>query len=200
MKKIIYGFFIIGLITAFCGSVPVIAADEKEASPEDKPAAVPSKALQAKSKKIEERKKELDNTEWEITLGSADKKTKGEKDKLIFRNKMISLESFAKEGFGPTNYTITVSEDLETATFETMQSAKAGNIFIRGDWTKDIMQGNINQQFDGGKKTREYYFTSAPVKKIVPLSEADKEAQSQSVSSEPKASEGPMVALESTKK
>ncbi len=148
--------------------------DEKKIA---EPPAVQVKISPERLKKLQERKDQLDNTEWDIKLGSSDKRIKPVTDKLIFKNKMISLESFAKEGFGPTNYTVTVSEDLESATFETMQSGKAGVLFIRGDWTKDTMQGNINERIDNGKKTLEYFFTSSPMKKITPSDEPEKSAE-----------------------
>lgn len=156
-----------------------------------KPSASESKQREAHAKKLDDRKKELNDTEWDITVGVPGKpNAQTEQDKLIFKDGTITTENLEKQGFAPTNYTVTVSDDLQSATFETMKSGKDGIVFIRGDWTKDTMQGNISEQLDGGKKTLDYYFTSKPKKQLAPT---EKEASAEKVSGAASEDSGPKV-------
>jgi len=139
---------------------------------------IDEKAVKKIREKIEEKKKEINGSEWGVDLGSRDPKAKGGADVLTFQDGMVKLAGFHKQGYGPTNYTISVpSEDSELAIFETMQVSKdAGMIFIRGEWNKDKMQGIINEQTDGGKSSREWWFTSSGKASVSPTSEKKEEA------------------------
>ena len=152
------------------GLSPLYAATESTPAP--KRSTSDEKKISEMRKRIEEKKTELNGSSWEVMLdSSSDPRMKGEKDTLTFQNGRFSSKNLTKRGFNPTNYTISLpAEDSETAVWETMQTGKDGLIFIRGEWEKDKMKGDISEQLEGGKRVKEYYFTTVSRVNISPTS------------------------------
>lgn len=167
MKKMILGIVI---LSCFLLSNNALAAEKKDdLSADQKKAEL--------RKKIEAKKLELNGTKWEVNLVTSDPKAKLKKDTLTFQNNRIVSKNNSERGFTPTNYTISIpSLENETAIWETMQTSSQGDIiFMRGEWQKDAMVGVITEQFDGGKKTSEYSFTTAAKSVVSPSSEVAQE-------------------------
>jgi hypothetical protein len=156
-----------------CLSGPAFAADKTVSK---KRSAEEEKKLAETRKLISEKKLDLNGSRWELTLRSADPKIQGSKDTFVFQDGIFRSENYAKRGFPPTNYTVSVPEGAERGVWETMQSLKGDLIFIRGEWEKDLMQGVVTEQLEGGKKVKEYSFSSAPRQKIPASSSEEKTA------------------------
>lgn len=148
-------------------------AEEKKVAPQITP--VEKKSIEAQRLLVQEKRKRFNNTEWQIELralagsSTAKEKDKKEADVLIFKDNQVLIESFAKKGFGATNYTLTVQSD-GSSTWETMQSSeKAGLAFWRGEMDKDLtkMQGVLSYHVDE-KTTRDYSFVSTAKADIQP--------------------------------
>lgn len=161
--------------TNFAGkSENAAAASEKSVK-----AAAPAKAAkadpsrEAKKKKVEEKKKELDGSRWEITRTATDGKGAPESDEITFQDGKVAFRSFGEDGFGASNYTITVPEGSETAIWETMQNSEKGILFVRGEWKDEQMNGIISRQTpdEPEKPAKDYSFTTAKRTAISPVSE-----------------------------
>lgn len=153
-------------------------------------------------KAIELRRTDINGTQWETTLIPSDKKEKSEPDTLTFQNGRVSSKVFSTKGFSQTNYTVTLPEGTDKGVWETMQTSsdsKEGVVFIHGEWLKDTMTGQVTQQLDGGKTTKEYYFTTASRKAIAPSTAKANMAQPQAAASG-KAEQNPLMALISKEK
>ena len=115
-------------------------------------------ALRKKRALISKKKKEVDNIEWDVDmrLSGSDKTNP---DTIIFYNGKVSSKKLVKEGFLPTNYTLTL-EDNGKIVWETMQSANNETIFFRGEIAPgmDKMKGIISQQRLEG--TKDFSFVS----------------------------------------
>lgn len=183
-------FALAGLVLVMSMSfVPLAWSEEGDVIPNDSPAAVvaevqapakpaepPSPAEIAKQKerqkKIEQQRAALEATQWSVSLVSNDPKVKPESDVFTFINGQFKSENRSARGFSPTNYTVTVSdEEKPTATFETMQSGKEGRVFVKGIWKDGVMEGRITEQSEDLKKSVDYFFSNAQMKKM------DKETQ-----------------------
>ena len=168
-----------------------VASDKiEEKVPEVKAPEPPSAAEIAKqkdrAKKISERRAELESTQWQVSLVSKDAKAKPESDTFIFQNGEFKSENRLKRGFNPTNYTVTIPEgDDPSATFETMQSGKEGHIFVKGVWAKDSMEGQIIEQSQDNKSSKEYYFSKAKMSKMIEEAKKVDSASAPEVASEP---------------
>lgn len=151
------------LIASMAGS-PVLAADKTS-----------QEKLEEQRKLINEKRSEINGSKWEVLLGSLDPKFKEKKDTFVFQDDQVSSAGMSKRGFGPTNYTITVPEDADSdvSVWETMKTGKDGIIFIRGEWTKDRMRGDVTEQLDGGKEVREYIFTASSRETVSPTSSSE---------------------------
>ena len=122
------------------------------------PVAMDAKRAEMK-KKVEEKKKDLNGSEWKVALTSG-AKPDGE-DILTFQNGQVASKMFGDKGFPASNYTITVPEGADMATWETMQTnTKGGVLFIRGEGKEGVMRGVMSQQLEEGK-TKDYNFSSA---------------------------------------
>lgn len=151
-------------------------AESVQAKPKPRTEAEEKKLAEVR-KKIDEKKKELNGSNWELLLSSSDPKINGQIDTFTFQNGQFNSKNFSGRGFVWTNYTITMpSEEGETAVWETMQTGSEGIIFIRGEWNKEMMNGNITEQLEEGKKVKDYTFTTASRKSIPPTSEAPADA------------------------
>lgn len=110
-------------------------------------------------KKVAERKEELNGSQWEVSLIPSGPGQKAEDDVLTFQNGQITSKSLTSKGFPATNYTITPGDSSEDwSVWETMQSGRAGVVFIRGEWLKEEMRGIISHQNEG--KSLDYTFTT----------------------------------------
>lgn len=161
--------FAIFVTALFCfETVPALAAK----------AAAETKA-EARQKKVAEKEKELNGSQWKVALVPQDPKEKPSQDVLIFQDNQVQLESLAKKGYGTTNYTVSVYEGQETASWETMKKNKAieGVAFLRGEWLKDKMQGVVTENIgqDEKMKVKKYQFTTSDRKAIPPTAPQEKE-------------------------
>jgi len=101
---------------------------------------------------------ELDGTKWdiELTYFDAKKRKKTENDTLIFADRKIISDEYKKKGYGPSNYSLNVSED-GTTSFGTMQIFKNETSFWKGKVSPEgMLQGSLHVQ-DSKGKTKEYY-------------------------------------------
>ncbi len=174
------------LVALLVAAVPAHAKEDKAASnfsskKQSQPsvsAATPAPAQKSASreemkKKVGEKKKELNGSEWEVALTTGGKEAG--KDTLTFQNGQIASKMLADKGYPASNYTISVPEGADMATWETMQThPKAGVVFIRGEWKEGVMRGVISEQIEEGK-TKDYNFSSAAKTAIPPTTEKPKE-------------------------
>ena len=126
-------------------------------------------------KKREEVLKNLDMTVWEMervssAVAAPAKGEKGEKarkkqtvmDKITFKNKQLSSEAFAKEGYTPSNVTLTI-EESGSAVLETMQRNDKGDVLSwRGELSDSRMGGVISKQSSQGEMIN-YSFRASTV-------------------------------------
>ena len=151
-------------------STPAVKESSKEVS---RPASAGKR--EDMKKRIEDKKKELNGSEWQVNLTTGGKEEG--KDTLTFQNGQIKSKYFADKGFPATNYTISIADGSDMATWETMQTdAKGGVLFIRGEWDKDVMRGVMSQQLDENK-TKDFNFSSASKEAIEPTTEPEKKAE-----------------------
>ena len=104
---------------------------------------------------------ELEGTRWEIeaVLLPADKAQGALKDTLHFVNGQFYSEEYSKQGFKPSNISVTRQPD-GVVTWETLQSnAKGDAVSWRGDWQGDVMKG-IFSVTPAGQKPRDFSFFS----------------------------------------
>ena len=171
---------IAGLLTLVFFHADVFAKDDTTPK-ESTGTAVPKRTSADEQKITELRKrtqdarKDLNGSSWAVELRALDKKNKDEKDKFTFQDGMFKSDHYIDLGYTPTNYSITLSgAETESAVWETMLSSKEGQIFIRGEWEKEKMSGNITEQLDGGKKVVERFFTTE-ARKTIPTESKAKE-------------------------
>ena len=109
--------------------------------------------------------KELEGSEWEVQLVSVDEKKKKneEKDRLVFKNGTVSLDSLTKKGYPAVGYTVTPNSDGEGAIWENFQETKEGSLAMRGEWNGEAMTGAAREIYDKGKKIVTYNFSSKKV-------------------------------------
>ncbi|MBU4304522.1 MAG: hypothetical protein KJ893_02685 [Candidatus Omnitrophica bacterium] len=109
----------------------------------------------------EQKRKQLNSSSWDVEIVPMSGAGKKRKDVLIFEENRFSAEQFAKEGFKPTNYTLSVTDE-EIAVWETMQTAEEGKmVFWRGEAAQDMqtMRGILSQQTPDGK-SQDFSFTA----------------------------------------
>jgi hypothetical protein len=152
---------------------PAVAAPTPAPQPSG-PAIEKQRALRAK------KRTEVNNNQWEIDMMALDGKGAKQKDFLIFKDNKFSSENFAKSGFGPSNYTLSIQDD-GSVVVETMQSAeKEGILFWRVELDAQLIvcKGILSRQL-GENKTEDYSFLSVgkkPVMNTPPPVEAPKVA------------------------
>ena len=160
---------------SYCGVSYANDSVDTSAGKQDQVSSADLKKDQDRRKKIEEKRAQLEATQWEVSLVPRSPKLKPEKDTFIFQNGEFRTENRSKRGFNPTNYTVSIVEgDENSAVFETMQGSKEGYAFIKGQWAKDSMHGEIIEQLDGGKLVKEYYFSNAKMAKMAGDGESEK--------------------------
>ena len=145
MRKSLWGW--IG-VTAMLLLLPVpVQAKEKQ---KDKPAA----SVVDREKAMREAKaaEALSNTVWsaEFSPLSGEKPKKPVKDTLTFQGSKVSSESLSRDGYTPTNYTVTVPDE-STVIWETMQTKEGGGVvFWRGERQQDSMRGILSKHPEKG--------------------------------------------------
>lgn len=116
--------------------------------------------LDAKKQLVEKKRKEIDNTEWQIEMTPLSGKGKKEGDTLLFKAGQVSLSGYAKKGFAPTNFTLSVQDD-GMVVWETMQtSEKSGIAFWRGEMADSQVMRGIFSYHPDDKTTIDYSFIS----------------------------------------
>lgn len=172
MRKIALSFLFLSMSLS-----PLYAKTEAASIPQR--SADEEKKITEIRKRVEEKKTELNGSSWELILNSSDPKEKKIEDTFTFQNGQFKSKNLENRGFVSTNYTISVpSADSETAVWETMQTGKEGVVFVRGEWEKETMRGDITEQLDGGKKVKGYYFTTTSRLAISPTSKEEEKAGS----------------------
>jgi hypothetical protein len=138
------------------------------------------KKIDETRKRIQEKKTELNGSRWEVVVDSStDPKKKGEKDTFVFQDDQFTSNNMSKRGYASTNYTVSVpSEESDSGVWETMKTGKDGVIFVRGEWMKEKMQGSVTEQLDGGKKVKEYTFSTTSREAIPASSSKDESTES----------------------
>ena len=115
------------------------------------------------------KKTEIDGHEWAIKLNPASGKGTPVEDKILFKDSRFQSEKLTKEGYNPTNFTLSLQEGGPTI-WETMQQNEKGQtIFWRGEWEGETMRGVMSKQVGEGK-SEDYYFSSTgtkPIEKVV---------------------------------
>lgn len=134
---------------------------------------------------IEAKKQELNGTSWDVEIKSqSGKGLFSGKDTLTFQDEKFHSQKADKNGYTPTNYTLTVQEDGPTI-WETMQTGQEeGQVtFWRGEWKEDSMSGVISRQLKEGNE--DYYFTSSAKQEIPESSEKTEEVSSEESTTSP---------------
>ena len=155
------------------------AAEKKTEAPAAKPAVVEKKAEVALpapqpadpdvEKARQQRKawkEKLNNTSWTIDVVPLSGGNK-QADTLMFEDNKVYSKNNKKNGFAPTNYTLSMKNDT-TAVWETMQTAENGEImFWRGEVFDDgqTMRGVVSHQLPAGTST-DYSFVAKDKKAI----------------------------------
>lgn len=177
MRKFHTGFAAFFFVSSLMHAGAGFAAPAKDTSgrtPEEE------KKIAEIRKRVDSKKTDLNGSSWDLVyVGSSDPKMKGKTDKFTFQNGQFMSELLTKRGFNWTNYTITVPPDetSKTAVWETMQTGKEGQIFVRGEWEGERMSGSITEQLDGGNKVAEHIFTTSSRVAIPPTSDGKKESE-----------------------
>ncbi len=178
-----------------------LAASAAYAENSDAPApAAPSAAqvekLAEARKLIAEKKQELNGSEWLVDVSTNEKKLG--QDTLTFQNNQITCKTLSDKGYPATNYTVSLPEGSEFATWETMQTSSSGAVmFMRGEWKEGLMRGVMSEQMAEGKN-QDFNFASVSKVAVPPTVEKKEEPKKEEPKKEePKAEEAP-VSTEST--
>jgi len=89
----------------------------------------------------------LSGTEWDIHLVPmyAKGNPPAQEDHLRFEGGRVSSKALESQGFGPSNFTLTVQPD-KTLRWETMQTHPNGEtVFWRGEWDGQEMRGIVSR-------------------------------------------------------
>ena len=109
-------------------------------------------AAELQAKREKEAAAALNGTTWVISMTRLGQKSdKPLQDTLKFDAGKITSIQFAKNGYIPSNYTVTVG-DGSLVVWETMQAKEgAGVVFWRGERQGEAMQGILSKQPADGK-------------------------------------------------
>ena len=125
------------------------------------------KAAVQKTKRQRETLAQLNDTRWTIELSPmsgerSEPPKRKPTDTLSFSDGKISSERLDKDGFGTSNFTLTVGED-GIPVWETMQSKPDGsNAFWRGELHGERMSGILSRHAADGT-TQDFSFVGQPV-------------------------------------
>jgi len=158
--------FVLSALLISLATLPAYAEKTEKTSAPKRTSAEEEKILEQR-KRTTAARKDLNGSSWQVELQPTGSKGKAEKDKFTFQDGMFKSDYYIGRGYTPTNYAINMlGAETEEAIWETMLSSKEGQIFIRGQWEKDKMYGNVTEQLEGGKKVVERYFTTQARKAI----------------------------------
>lgn len=122
---------------------------------------VAAKGAQKSAPAAKEEKKlepiKLDGKQWEVAMYPS-RGTGNETpilDKLTFTKGKVISERYSKDGFGPTNYTLSLKDDGTTTVWETMQNSSKGALFWHGQVKRDtlVMRGIVSERPPKAEKT-----------------------------------------------
>lgn len=165
MKKLMVVGLVAGMFL-WSGAVQVVWAKPKKTR-EKKSAAEMTKTAKAKASG-ENMKKEalaqmrsaLNNSTWSVSFTGELPKGMATTDALTFKDNQFSSGLFIAQGFGPTNFSLTMQDD-GVMVFETMQtSSEAGTLFWRGELGSDgkTLKGMFSHVLSD-QKTEDVYFS-----------------------------------------
>jgi len=164
--------FTFSIMTAGFAAEPV---DKAQEAARKKASEAEMKRQQEERKRAEERSKiaqaardKLNYATWDIHLTqmTANPKKDVFDDKVVFEANKVRSEKLSSQGFGATNYTVTLSGD--TIVWETMQSSgDKGIAFWKGEINGDAMSGVMSRHLPD-TTIKDYTFISMAKKVMVP--------------------------------
>jgi len=162
MVLLVLGFLVINSSSVFAerfSKDKLSATAAQQSATMVTPEAVTKANVSDVEKTIARKKAELNATEWKIELKAIGGKGSGESDVIIFSDDKVASENLQKEGFAPTNFTVSLQGD-GTVTWETMQtSQKSGTVFWRGDIQNGVMHGVLSKR-DTKNNVSDFNFVS----------------------------------------
>lgn len=183
MKKIIISAFALTLAAS------AAYAEKNEAPAPAALSAAQTEKIAEMRKLIAEKKQELNGSEWLVDVSTNEKKLG--QDTLTFQNNQITCKTLSDKGYPATNYTVSLPEGSEFATWETMQTSSSGAVmFMRGEWKEGLMRGVMSEQMAEGKN-QDFNFASVSKVAVPPTVEKKEEPKKE----EPKV-EDPLVVAE----
>jgi hypothetical protein len=151
MKRFV--FVAVGMMVGMWPLATVVGAAE---SPEGGKAAmqepvVPPALPSAADKTKQEAAAKLNRTEWtvEFSLMSAEKLKKPMHDTLQFDQGKLTSAMLTKDGYTPSNYTLSVGAD-GVPIWETMQNSEKGTASWRGELHGETMSGILSRHGSDG--------------------------------------------------
>lgn len=122
--------------------------------------------LDDNAKLLEKKRAELNNTAWDIdVVRMADKERVRTPDRLVFFDKKVYSEKFQAKGYKASNYSMRIQPD-GSVIWETMQTKEGeGQLFLRGNLRKDLMDGMMVKHPVKGKN-EDFAFVSTAHNKI----------------------------------
>ena len=153
-------------ISAMLSGISQVAADAKPASQPDP------------EQLVRDWEAKLDGSEWTIQLSPATGTGKSQTDTLTFAHGTVSSKWLSKEGFAPSNYTLS-AQDASHAEWQTTQSNPDGHVASwRSQLSGDTISGALNKRTPDGQAMVFYVngtkAASAPPPPPLPKPEAPK--------------------------
>ena len=154
---------VIGMCCLVLGGRVALAAEPvapKTEAQAEAPMPAPTEEKSETEKAREQARAKLEGTAWHLELKPLGGAGKGQKDTLTFKGRQVTSERLTKAGYGSSNYSLTVGDDLSVV-WETMQTKEgAGPAFWRGELAGDLMRGTLSQQTLDGPAT-DFSFSGA---------------------------------------
>ncbi len=148
-------------------------AEKSDAQAPAAPSAAQTEKLAEMRKLIADKKQELNGSEWLVDVSTNEKKLG--QDTLTFQNNQITCKTLTDKGYPATNYTVSLPEGSEFATWETMQTSSSGAVmFMRGEWKEGLMRGVMSEQMAEGKN-QDFNFASVSKVAVPPTVEKKEE-------------------------
>ena len=165
---LIIGVLCVG-VGAAMAEVPAAPAKTKPEATQPPQASQPSE----KEKLRQETRAKLKGTTWNLELKPLGGTGKSQKDTLTFTEREVTSTHLTKAGYGTSNYSVNVGDDLSVV-WETMQTKEGeGPAFWRGELLPgDVMRGVLNQQHTDGQST-DFSFSGAQTGKAEPPAQAE---------------------------
>jgi hypothetical protein len=161
MKKITLAVIIISVALLPC--VSVFAASKQSAAKVEAEKAVRNLLKKQEMQRVNDL---LGSKEWVVYLVpsgvSAGKRLPVVTDVLTFKDGRVSSQHLTAMGFGSSNYTLTVQDDMSS--WETMQRTEKEDLaFWRGELRGDLLTGVMNMHTAKGAVEEYSFGMSAPV-------------------------------------